>query len=125
IVFDARPDAELVALGYTSEQISETRAAQAKFMEVCTFYYGDQTTPDPTMVAVKGAGNVPNYTGTAYIVLTDDETREGEIAQYEFVVADCGERHEDHGLGAILLVTAGAGTPGAPMFAMAEATEAP
>lgn len=92
IVYDTRPDSELIALGYTSDQISETRAAQAKFMEVATLYYGDQTGPDPTMVAVKGAGNVPNYTGTAYIVLTDDETREGEIAQYEFVVAACGER---------------------------------
>src|SRR5690606_31497721 len=79
IVYDARPDAELLSRGYTSEMISETRAAQAKFMEVCTLYFGDQSSPDPTIVAVKGAGNVPNYTGTAYIVLTDDETREGEI----------------------------------------------
>lgn len=117
IVYDTRPDSELTALGYTSDQISETRAAQAKFMEVCTFYYGDQTSPDPTMVAVKGAGNVPNYTGTAYIVLTDDETREGEIAQYEFVVADCGERDESHDESTSPVLVTGSFSPGADRFA--------
>ncbi len=96
IVFDARTDAELSALGYTSEQIAESRAAQAKFLQKCTLYYGtaDQQ-PDPTIVAVKGVGHVPAYTGTAYIVLTDDETMQGEVAQYEFVVANCGDRTED------------------------------
>lgn len=125
IVYDTRPDSELTALGYTSEQISETRAAQAKFMEVATLYYGDQTSPDPTMVAVKGAGNVPNYTGTAYIVLTDDETREGEIAQYEFVVADCGERHEDNSQPAYILVTGDSLETGGPYAAYAQAAEVP
>lgn len=125
IVYDTRPDSELTALGYTSQQISETRAAQAKFMEVATLYYGDQTSPDPTMVAVKGAGNVPNYTGTAFIVLTDDETREGEIAQYEFVVADCGERTDDFTPPAILLVAGDKIVDDGPVMAIADATATP
>lgn len=95
VVYDARTDAELLALGYTSEEIAETRAAQAEFLQRATLYYGtNDQMPDPTMVAVKGAGEVPAYTGIAYIVMTDDETREGEYAQFEFVVAKCGERHE-------------------------------
>lgn len=95
IVYDARTDAELTALGYSSQEIAETRAAQSEFLQRATLYYGtgDQM-PDPTMVAVLGAGNVPAYTGVAYIVMTDDETREGEYAQFEFVVANCGDRHE-------------------------------
>ena len=79
VVYDARTDAELLALGYTSEEIAETRAAQAEFLQRATLYYGtNDQMPDPTMVAVKGAGEVPAYTGIAYIVMTDDETREGE-----------------------------------------------
>lgn len=95
IVYDARTDAELTALGYSSQEIAETRAAQSEFLQRATLYYGtgDQM-PDPTMVAVLGAGNVPAYTGVAYIVMTDDETREGEYAQFEFVVANCGDRHD-------------------------------
>lgn len=117
VVFDARTDAELTALGYTSEQIAVTRAAQAKFLQKCTFYYGtaDQT-PDPTMVAVKGVGNVPGYSGTAYIVMTDDETNAGEVAQYEFVVANCGERTED-GIDPNQVSWLGTGQSGAGLFA--------
>lgn len=125
IVFDARTDAELSALGYSSQQIAESRAAQAKFRKVCTLYYGDtEQMPDPTMVAVEGVGNVPAYRGTAYIVLTDDETMQGEVAQYEFVVANCGDRTEDDG-GAILLVSGSASTSGGPVIAEALATETP
>lgn len=96
IVYDARTDAELSELGYSSNEIAETRANQAAFLQRATLYYGTQTQmPDPTMVAVEGAGNVPAYTGIAYIVMKDDETREGEVSQYEFVVANCGERTDD------------------------------
>lgn len=122
IVFDARTDAELTALGYTAEQIAESRAAQAKFKKVCTLYYGtaDQL-PDPTMVAVKGVGNVPAYARRAYIVLTDDETMQGEVAQYEFVVANCGDRTEDDsGLSRILI--SGSGDT---RFITSKATEIP
>lgn len=93
IVYDARTDAELSAIGFTSEQIAETRAAQSKFEQVATFYYGDETqTADATITAVKGVGNVPAYRGTAYIVVTDDDVTElqGAVPQYEFVVRECG-----------------------------------
>lgn len=121
IVYDARTDAELTALGYTSQEISETRAAQASFLQRATLYYGTDTQmPDPTMVAVKGAGNVPAYTGVAYIVMKDDETQQGEYAQFEFVVANCGDRREDDGLGRIV-VTGSPKALGGPVFAVATA----
>lgn len=124
IVYDARTDSELTALGYSSQDIAETRAAQANFLQRATLYYGTDTQmPDPTMVAVKGAGNVPAYTGIAYIVMKDDETREGEYAQFEFVVANCGERHEDNNPPAYLLVTGNAASTGSHVFARALAQE--
>jgi hypothetical protein len=126
IVYDARTDAELTALGYSASEISETRAAQSSFLQRATLYYGTQTQmPDPTMVAVKGEGEVPAYTGIAYIVLKDDETREGEVSQYEFVVANCGERTTDNNLISYLLVTGSNSGPGNPLFATAEAVENP
>lgn len=124
IVYDARTDAELAALGYSSQDIAETRAAQANFLQKATLYYGTQTQmPDPTMVAVKGAGNVPAYTCVAYIVMKDDETQQGEYAQFEFVVANCGERTEDFTSPALLLVTGD--TMSGPVMAMADATATP
>ena len=97
IVYDTRTSAELAALGYTSEQIAESRAAQAKWLAVAKLYYGDEAqTPDPTMSAVKGAGNVPSYRGLAYIVCTHEDLTEerGAVPQYEFVVSACGTRTE-------------------------------
>lgn len=97
IVFDARTDAELSALGFTSNQIAEIRAAQSKFLRKVTLYYGvAEQAPDPTIVAVNGVGNVPGYSGTAYIVVADDDLTDlrGAVPQYEFVVADCGARSE-------------------------------
>ena len=77
IVYDTRTNEELTALGYTSEQIAESRAAQAKWLAVAKLYYGDEAqTPDPTMSAVKGAGNVPSYRGLAYIVCTHEDLTE-------------------------------------------------
>ena len=98
IVYDTRTSAELAALGYTSEQIAESRAAQAKWLAVAKLYYGDEAqTPDPTMSAVKGAGNVPSYRGLAYIVCTHEDLTEerGAVPQYEFVVSACGTRTEE------------------------------
>lgn len=124
VVYDARTDAELLALGYTSEEIAETRAAQAEFLQRATLYYGtNDQMPDPTMVAVKGAGEVPAYTGIAYIVMTDDETREGEYAQFEFVVANCGERREDDAIRGRLLVTGQPKMPGGPRYAISTVPE--
>ena len=41
IVYDARPDAELLALGYTTDQVKKIRVAQAKFLNNVELYLGD------------------------------------------------------------------------------------
>ncbi len=95
VVYDERTDAELTALGYSANEISETRAAQSKFLAKATMHFGDETQiPDPTIQAVLGVGNAPAYRGTAYLVMTDDDVTELQAAvpQFEFVVANCGTR---------------------------------
>ena len=114
IVYDTRDDATLTALGYTSDQISEQRAAQAKFEQVATFYYGDYTQlPDPTMQAALGANNVPANRGYAYIVCTDEDlTNEGgAVPQYRFVVSVCGTRDTSF-VDDVRFLGASAGHPG-------------
>lgn len=100
LVYDARDDATLEAeytrfglIGAAAlERITGQRAENARFMDRCVVYLGDETQgPDPTIEGYLGVGNVPSYRGLAYIVVTDDETNAGEIAQYEFVVAACGD----------------------------------
>lgn len=94
IVFDARPDDELLALGYTASTIKEIRATTAKFMDKVTLYLGDETQmPDPTIESFEGAGNVAPFRGLAYIVVEADDLTEsaGAVAQYEFVVVYNGE----------------------------------
>lgn len=125
IVYDTRTNAELTALGYTSAQISESRAAQAKWQEVATLYYGSESqTPAATMVAVEGAGNVPAYRGLAYIVVTDEDltNERGAVPQYEFVVSVCGTRTEAEG--GMLLVT-GQDNGSGFVFAESEADAVP
>jgi len=110
IVYDTRTNDELTALGYTYEQIAESRAAQAKWLAVAKLYYGDEAqTPDPTMSAVKGAGNVPAYRGLAYIVCTHEDLTEerGAVPQYEFVISVCGTREEQETAAAILITGSG------------------
>jgi len=128
IVFDARSDDELQSIGYSDEQVKETRAAQAKFLQNATFYYGgDDQMPDPTIQAVKGVENVPSYRGSAYIVLTDDDVtaESGAIPQYEFVVSQCGDIQNDTTIAGQLIVCGVATTTGAPMWATASATASP
>jgi len=128
IVFDARADDELVSIGYTTEQIKETRAAQSKFLQNATFYYGDDIQiPDPTIQAVKGVDNTPAYRGSAYIVVTDDDVtaESGAIPQYEFVVSQCGDLQNDTTIAGQLIVCGVATTTGAPMWATASATAVP
>ena len=100
VVYDTRTDAELTSLGYTANQIAETRAAQSKWLSKATFYYGvaDQE-PDPTIQAVKGADETPGYSYTAYMVVRNEELTEtrGAVPQYEFVVSVCGTRTEEYG----------------------------
>lgn len=127
VVFDARTDAELGEVGYTSQQISETRAAQAQFLRNTTFYYGtDDQMPDPTMVAVEGAGNVPAYSGTAYFVKKDqDITDRRSIPIYEVVVSTCGTRHEGEAGTAKLLITGTAIAVGDPVMVVGDAVDVP
>lgn len=100
VVYDTRTDAELTGLGYTPNQIAETRAAQAKWLTKATFYYGvaDQE-PDPTIQAVKGADETPGYSYTAYMVVRNEELTEthGAVPQYEFIVSVCGARTDVSG----------------------------
>jgi hypothetical protein len=63
----------------------------AKFAKRMKFYPGSTTQePDPTMEAVLGAGNVPAYRGTCYLVLTNlDITKYGNrIPQITAEVVD-------------------------------------
>jgi hypothetical protein len=61
LVYDARADAD-----------ADTIGASAEFAEFFTLYLGtEDQQPDPTIEATEGAGNVPAYRGTAYIVFTD------------------------------------------------------
>lgn len=58
LVYDISEDAD-----------AQTQAASARFRDYFTWYTGSETQdPDPTMEAAKGAGNVPAYLGSAYIV---------------------------------------------------------
>lgn len=123
VVYDTRTDAELTSLGYSANEISETRAAQAKFTENARFYYGisDQE-PDPTIQAEKGVDDVPGYSYTAYMVVTDDDVTElrGAVPQYEFVVSVCGTRTDDQGGTGQVLVTGEAIGGTGPVFAIAD-----
>jgi hypothetical protein len=61
LVYDARDDAD-----------QDTIDASGEFAEFFTLYLGtEDQLPDPTIEAVEGAGNVPGYRGTAYIVFAD------------------------------------------------------
>lgn len=64
-------DAKLV-YDATGEGGGVTRAASSKFAEYFQFYPGSEDQmPDPTIEAHRGAGNVPGYRGTCYVVFTD------------------------------------------------------
>lgn len=93
IVYDARPDSDLIEIGYTAQQVKQIRAAQAKFLNNITLYLGDETQmPDATIESHEGIGNVPAYRGLAYMVVEEDNLTglQGAIPQYEFVVSACG-----------------------------------
>jgi hypothetical protein len=102
IVYDARDDDTLQAeyeasmgpLSSVEEWTNRLRLQRAmnnRWMNKCRIYTGTQTQePDPTIEAYLGVGNVNAYRGRAYMVVTDDETQAGEIAQFEIVVASCG-----------------------------------
>jgi hypothetical protein len=128
VVYDTRTNTELSSLGYSDTEIAETRAAQSKFINKARFYYGisDQE-PDPTIQAVKGTDDVPGYSYTAYMVVTDDDVTElrGAVPQYEFVVSVCGDRTEDYSEPGLILVAGATGDGGSPMWAMANEADEP
>jgi hypothetical protein len=81
-------------------------AMNSKWSNKCRIYTGTQTQePDPTIEAYLGVGNAPAYRGRAYMVVTDDETQAGEIAQYEIIVAACGTVSTSAATGASWLST--------------------
>lgn len=102
IVYDARDDDTLQAeyaaamgplssVGDWTNRVKLQRAMNDRWLNKVRIYTGTQTQdPDPTIEAYEGVGNAPAYRGRAYMVVTDDETQAGEIAQYEIIVAACG-----------------------------------
>lgn len=103
IVLDNRDDAtllaEYIAGGLSSSaaqrRVQAQRGENAKWMAKATIYYGTQTqNPDPTIEAYKGVGNASAYRGRAYMVVTDDDTQAGEIAQFEVVISVCADTNE-------------------------------
>ena len=99
VVYDARDDDTLLAeyeaaLGPLDDvdgyfnRIRLQRAMNSRWMNKCRIYKGTQTQePDPTIESYLGIGNAPAYRGRAYMVVTDDETQAGEIAQFEIIVS--------------------------------------
>lgn len=80
LVYDVSPDSEIAG-------------DNSKFLEYATLYTGSETQePDPTMEAVKGAGNVSAHRGLAFIVFTDYDCTDtqGAIPQVEVVIQTCG-----------------------------------
>lgn len=107
IVYDARDEATLLAeyeeaMGPLSSvedwtnRIKIQAAMNNRFMSRCVIYNGTQTQePDPTIESYEGVGNAHAYRGRAYMVVTDDETQAGEIAQYEVVISVCGAVNQE------------------------------
>lgn len=80
LVYDAREGADGV-----------TQAATSKFASYMKFYPGSETQmPDPTIEADRGAGNVPAYRGTCYMVFTDLPLQDygNRIPNFTFEVTD-------------------------------------
>ena len=67
--------------------VSVTSVAKPENLPGILYLGSDTQTPDPTMEAALGAGNVPAYRGLAYIVLTDfDLGTSGAVPQFSFEV---------------------------------------
>jgi hypothetical protein len=91
-------------------------ADSAAFASKLTIYLGDDAQlPDPSLEALPaenggGAGKVPSYRGTAYVVFENDDLteRRGTVPQYRFEVVSAGEATAGHG-GVTWLATDGQG----------------
>jgi len=93
LVYDVRPEPDL------SAEDSARYAAKFRF-----FNGSEDQLPSPALEKVRGAGNVPSYRGTAYIVFDDlDVTdRRGSVPNFRFEVFEDGEV-----FGAITVFSAG------------------
>lgn len=90
IVYDARTDEELLALGMTYSEIVDSRASSSAFLATIRFNLGGESQlPDPTIEAWEGVGNTPAHRGLVNMVAIDhDVTRgAGAIEPFEFVVS--------------------------------------
>jgi hypothetical protein len=79
VVFDVREGSTLEADGTNDI-----------FRGLTARYLGDESQlPDPDLEAIHGAGDVPAYRGSAYVVFSDDDltARQGSVPQWEFLVA--------------------------------------
>ena len=93
IVYDQRSDADLTAVGYTAQQISDARAATSKWLANTIIYTGSETqNPDPTIESFEGVGNVAPFRGLSYFVrnAADVTDTQGAVPQYEVVVVGAG-----------------------------------
>lgn len=106
IVYDVRDDetltAEYIAAGFSQDEadnrVAAQRADNTRWLTKAVIYNGTESQdPDPTIEQYVGVGNAPSYRGRAYMVVTDDETQAGEIAQYEIVISVCGDVNDFNG----------------------------
>lgn len=73
---------------------SNFASENAAFYAATNLYLGDEAQlPSAALEAIHGAGEVPAYRGSAYIVFVDDDltNRQGSVPQWEFVVATVAE----------------------------------
>lgn len=81
------------AIVYDNRPGNDFAEDNAKFLENCKIYYGDENQlPDPDLEAIFGVGEVPSYRGTAYLVFKDDDitSRGGSLPQLEVLVSSNG-----------------------------------
>jgi hypothetical protein len=82
------------------------------------FYPGDEDQlPDPTIEATLGAGNVPAYRGTAYIVFDHLDCPNGQIPQLSFEIVVSGSS------GPSSITFEQVPAPDSPLFALASIVE--
>jgi hypothetical protein len=80
-------------LVYDITPTSTITGENTKFLANHTFYTGSETqNVDPTIEAAVGVGNSPPMRGLCYMVAEDEDLTDsgGAVAQWRFVVQDCG-----------------------------------
>jgi hypothetical protein len=96
LIYDARSATDPIVLatyGNDADAILRAIKASGAGSDNFVFYPGDETQlPDPTIEATEGAGNVPAYRGTSYVVFTRFQLANwgNRIPQFEFEVVTSG-----------------------------------